>query len=107
MTTRETVWKRITTETEFRELVVGRTLCAGDMRFVISADHRIDGLVGGERLSGTWAWRDGYFCRSARADDVDLGRDCEIIEVSGELMRYRRDKGKGAAHVVRMGARQD
>ncbi|WP_157973486.1 hypothetical protein [Tropicimonas sp. IMCC34043] len=72
------------------------------MAFVLHADGRMSGRIGGGDLTGTWYWSEGFFCRTAQRDGEDLGLDCEAIEVLGDRIRYTSDKGTGDASIVRV-----
>lgn len=112
-------WTRIHTRKAFCTAFADQVLRGGGLSFVIHSDGRMTGTIEGAALRGEWVWKDGYFCRKAMlgregagetdsgtadsgtADLVeDLGWDCEVIEKSGHLMRYIRDKGRGDASVV-------
>ena len=87
----------------FRQRVSGRLLTGDGLIFVIYSDGRISGTAGGKRFSGSWVWRDGFFCRTAELEGEDIGADCEIIEVSGGLMRYTKNKGAGTSAIIKIG----
>lgn len=95
-------WKRITTKTAFVAAFGDKTFVDDGLRFTIHSDGQMTGEIDGQKLVGRWVWSGEYFCRTAMLDGVDLGQDCEIIEQCGAFMRYTRDKGRGAASVVRI-----
>ncbi len=94
------VWTRIDTEAEFLARVADRPLRAKGMAFTLQSDGRITGTIDGRRLTGTWSWSDGCFCRTASLDEEVPDTDCERIEISGDRMRYTRRRGTGQTHVV-------
>lgn len=100
MTPSETAWRRVETEEMFRQAFADKVLISEGMRFTIHSDGRISGRIGNSLLTGTWHWRDRYFCRTAELDGENLGLDCEIIEMLGNQMRYTRDEGNGDTTVV-------
>jgi len=103
MGTREegkSIWTRVVSYDEFCRLFAGRELAADDMRFTIHRDGRIEGAIGDAILIGSWTWEDGYFCRTARLDNDDLGTDCELIESDGHRMRYSSARGTGDSTIV-------
>lgn len=102
MDDRSAGWTRIDTENAFADAFAGKTFAGEGIMFTLHADGRITGSVGPARLVGRWHWQDGYFCRTATLDGEDLGLDCEVIEHRPGAMRYTRDKGHGAASVVRI-----
>ena len=102
MSSAEQIWTRINTERDFRSHVLDRLWTADGMDFTIQSDGHLTGMVDGEPLTGRWTWSDCYFCRTAELAGEDLGRDCEIIEVREDEMRYTRNMGKGEATIVRL-----
>lgn len=99
----DVVWHRVETARAFCEQCAGRHLTAAGLEFVIHPDGWISGTADSKRFSGSWSWRDGFFCRHAELKGEYLGSDCEVIEVSSGLMRYTRDKGAGRSIVVKIG----
>lgn len=86
--------KRISTEDDFRKLVVGKKIKCGDKdHYTIRRNGRLTGRFGGETLKGVWEWRDGYFCRTLTT--VRPGTDCQKFEVSAKELRGTRNRGKG------------
>jgi hypothetical protein len=73
-------WERVLTRDAFVGAFADRPLRAEGAVFVIHANGAISGVIGGRALSGSWFWRDGFFCRRAFLDGADLGLDCELIE---------------------------
>ena len=96
----DTGWQRIETNELFVVAIADKTLLGDGMEFTIHSDGRITGTVDGLQLSGSWYWSEGYFCRFAELDGEDLGLDCEVIEQSGNQMRYTRQKGEGTSSIV-------
>ncbi|MCK0097739.1 dihydrodipicolinate reductase [Yoonia sp. F2084L] len=97
------IWQRINNVGMFCEQITGKHLTSGGLEFVIYPDGRISGTADGQKFSGSWVWRDGFFCRKAELEGKDLGVDCEVIEISNDQMRYTRDKGMGDSAVVEIG----
>ena len=93
--------KRITTEQEFRELVVDREL-AGDQTFLwhISDGDMVSESLG-KRAEGTWSWVGTDLCRTATLGSRNLGHDCLAIFVIGDLVIVVRDAGYGRAFALR------
>ena len=94
--------KRLTTETEFRELVVDRQLTRDRTVFSYTGDGRISGVVRGERFEGTWNWAGATVCRTATLGSRDLGNDCLAVFVIGDLVIVVRDEGRGHAFALRV-----
>ena len=99
--------KRLTTEKEFRELVVDRQL-TGDQQLkgnrtnlVYTGDGRMTGASRGKRIEGTWRWVGTDLCRTATWGSRDLGYECQAIFVIGDLVILVRDQGRGSAFALR------
>ena len=87
-------------ETEFRSVVGGRELRLGmfGVALVIGEDGTISGGAMGSPVTGTWVWRDGYFCRDMHWSGTDLAYNCQLVEViDGPSLRFTADKGAGRA----------
>ena len=93
--------KRLTTEKEFRELVVDRPLARDRTVFSYTGDGRISGIVRGERFKGTWNWVGTALCRTATLGSRNLGQDCLAVFVVGDLVIVVRDEGRGPAFALR------
>ena len=93
---------RITTEQEFREKVVGKRLTNKDGHVFVREDGTVTGAFGegGEHvLTGRWTWEGRYYCRTVRVGSKDYGRDCQVIEVSGDTFASTTKKGNGKRSV--------
>ena len=93
---------RITTEQEYRDLVVGKKLGFSHGYFVSHEDGVLTGEVAEKQFSGTWTWNDQYLCRTGTLGEKKLRRRCYVIVVSGDEVTYIRDKGKGKEITYRM-----
>ena len=86
---------RVTTEQEFRELVVGREF-RNDQGFgMCHADETITGEIGGKKLTGYWFWEGEHLCRTDRLGDEFLGSDCQVVFVSADKLTVVRNEGTG------------
>lgn len=90
-------FKRITTEAEYVQAFVGKTLIdENGHRYTISADGKFsDKLKDGTKVRGAWQWSRKFWCRNAVVGDREIGTDCQTIEVDGNKYRFTRKKGKG------------
>ena len=96
-------WERITTEQQFVEEVVGRTLVNPEgYAWVYQPDGRITGTWDGQPVTGRWEWHQTLFCRNVRIGATETGTDCQVKEVRGQQMRYTRDQGRGDTIVMSM-----
>ena len=85
----------VTSRDAFLSLVEGRTLGRTGIRLDVTPAGAIAGRAFGTRVSGAWAWRDGYFCRSLYFGSRDLGDNCQLVERSGDVLRFTLDRGAG------------
>ena len=93
--------KRITTEKEFRELVVDRELAGEQTLLWYTGDGKMVGESRGKRIEGTWSWVGTDLCRTATLASRNLGYDCLAIFVIGDLVIVVRDEGHGRAFALR------
>ena len=86
---------RITTEQEFREVLVGKKTSNKSGYSVLHEDGSMSGEFGGKELTGTWTWEGEYLCRGGKLGKKKLPRDCLAVIVSGDRMTVKAKKGKG------------
>ncbi len=85
----------ITEKSEFLEIVQGRDLTRLGISLSVTGDGRITGRAMGRAVTGTWDWRDGYFCRDMAWGSTALGPNCQEVAVSGSVVRFTSDMGRG------------
>ena len=93
---------RITTEAQYRELVVDRKLGSDYGWAIIHADGTISGVLAKKELIGVWTWEGEYLCRSGLYGGKELPRDCQVIVVKGETVTFIRDEGKGRKNTYKL-----
>lgn len=86
---------RVTSRAEFVALVQDRALRTGGIRLTVAPGGTIDGRAYGFRVTGTWTWNDGYFCREMKAGPQSLPLDCQVVQRRGDTLRFTAQKGKG------------
>ena len=86
---------RITTEQEYREVVVGKKTSNKHGWAVAHEDGSMSGDFGGRKLTGPWTWEGEYLCRSGKLGKKELPRDCLVVIVSGDKLTVIGKKGKG------------
>lgn len=89
----------------FLDLVEGRNLRLG--LFGVQLSVTDDGNIRGEALSapvtGTWAWRDGYFCRDLDWSGYDIPFNCQLVETRNRRqIRFTVDRGAGRSATFAM-----
>lgn len=83
----------------FLQLVEGRELRLGrfGVGLQVLADGRITGTALGWQISGSWAWREGYFCREMAWSGKEIPYNCQLVERRGDELRFTVDRGAGEA----------
>ena len=94
--------RRITTEQEYRDAIVGKKFGDKNGYFVAREDGTITGKFGGKKLTGEWTWEDEFFCRSAKLGSRKLKRDCQVVFLEGNTVTIHRKKGKGKKVTYRL-----
>ncbi len=82
-------------EADFRALVEGRDLIRFGIRLQVLPDGRITGRGFGTRVSGTWEWRNGYFCRTLEFGESGEPLNCQLVLQQGDRLRFIADAGEG------------
>lgn len=82
----------------FVSLISGRDLSLPlfRVRLEVRPDGRIEGSALGWGVTGTWDWRDGYFCRQMDWSGKAIPYNCQLVEVrDGRELRFTVDRGRG------------
>ncbi len=89
---------RLSTADDFAP-ILGKKLMFGDADFVmINADGTLSGDFGGVDTRGTWALKDGYFCRVLTAGPRGASpEDCQLVVRKGDVLSITRERGTGAS----------
>ena len=89
-------FKRIKSEDDFRAMVVGRTITFDGGSSIINADGSTTGKLNDRGdYYGAWQWSGGYYCRNLVIEGSETGTNCLKMEISGDTLRFTRDRGKG------------
>lgn len=89
----------------FVELVEGRDLILGlfGIRLNVTPDGRIDGRAVSAPVTGTWYWRDGFFCREMDWSGREISYDCQLVEErAGRELRFTVARGAGDSATFRL-----
>ena len=88
-------FRRIDDRESFVRIVEQGTLSRFGITLRVVPDGRIEGRAFGRDVTGQWDWRQGYFCRDLDWGSTELGQNCQEVRVSGRLVRFTSDQGKG------------
>jgi hypothetical protein len=90
---------------DFLALVKDRVLRIGlyDLSLNVLPDGRIEGSALGWGITGTWSWKDGYFCREMDWSGMEIAYNCQLVEANGaERLRFTVDRGAGDSATFRL-----
>ncbi len=87
--------QKVTSRDAFVALVDGKTLTRPLVRLQVLSNGQITGKGATWEISGEWAWKGGYLCRSLIWGGDDLGYNCQEIKSDGSRMRFTSDRGSG------------
>lgn len=94
--------KRIEDKSEFVQLVQGKTLSRPLVRLSVTADGKITGRGATWDVTGSWDWKNGFFCRDLNWGGDDLGYNCQAVLANGSEMRFIADQGAGQSADFRL-----
>lgn len=94
----------ITKESEFLAALDGKTLSIPiyTLRLNVLPDGQIVGRALGIKVTGDWAWQDGYFCRTMTWGSRDIPYNCQLVERTDRGLRFTTDKGAGNSAEFRL-----
>ena len=89
-------FQRIEDEVKFLNAIEDRQLKRFGIRLQVSGDGQILGRAFGQKVSGDWDWKDGFFCRDLYLGGRELDPDnCQLVEIKGNTVRITSDMGQG------------
>ena len=94
--------KRIEDKSEFIRLVQGKTLSRPLVRLTVTPDGKIAGRGATWDVTGSWDWKNGFFCRDLNWGGDDLGYNCQAVLANGSEMRFIADQGAGQSADFRL-----
>jgi hypothetical protein len=89
----------------FLDLIKDRALKIGiyNLSLNVMPDGRIDGSAMGWKITGSWDWKDGYFCREMDWSGTLINYNCQLVEAhGGDKVRFTVDQGQGDSAVFRL-----
>lgn len=82
--------------------LAGKTLAAAGGSFEIGTDGSLSGKTAkGETVKGTWAVRDGKWCRKITAPKRLAGEECQSAVVKGKVLTLTRKDGSTVKFDIR------
>jgi hypothetical protein len=94
--------KQIKDKFEFIQLVQDKTLSRPLVSLTVTADGKIAGRGATWDISGSWNWKNGYFCRDLNWGGDDLGYNCQAVLANKSKIRFISDQGTGQAADFRL-----
>lgn len=90
-------YSRISDRDQFLGTVVGKELRMWPLGISlrVEPDGEIKGNALGWDVTGTWEWRDGYFCREMDWSGYPIPMNCQLVEAEGAKVRFTVDQGRG------------
>lgn len=95
-------FNRIATQAEFLSLVGKADLRNLGVTLQVRANGSIRGSAFGRRVTGTWTWKDGYFCRAMSWGTTDFPMNCQTVAMMANTLRFTADQGKGETADLRL-----
>lgn len=86
---------RVTDRAVFLDRVEGRTLSRLGIGVEVTREGSISGRAFGGRVTGSWEWQDGYFCREMSWGNSSWDWNCQAVYIGGDTVRFVADRGQG------------
>lgn len=87
--------ERITSREGFVDAVEGRQLSRLGITLVVSPTGQIGGRAFGRKVSGSWEWQAGWFCRTLAWGNQSWPYNCQLVQIDGNRITFTADKGRG------------
>ena len=95
-------FERVTDRDAFIDLVKGHDLTRFGIRLTVTVPGGIDGRAFGRRVTGSWQWQDGYFCREMAYGSTAIPANCQLVQTDGQTVRFTADRGAGDTADLRL-----
>ncbi len=92
----------VTSQTDFINLVNGKTLTRPLVRIEVRPDGSITGRGAAWDVTGTWNWQGSYFCRDLYWGGDPLGYNCQQVSIDGGSIQFTSDEGRGDSAAFRL-----
>jgi hypothetical protein len=88
-------FQKVESQAAFVSAIEGKKLKRPLVELSVTPAGGISGTGAVWEISGSWSWKDGYFCRSLEWGGDDLGYNCQEVTLNGGKIRFTSDKGAG------------
>ena len=95
-------FEAVTTRDAFVALVNGKRLTGDGVGLRVTPDGAISGRGFGFKVTGTWEWENGLFCRTLDSAIRSFPRNCQTVAVQGDVVRFQADRGSGDVADLRL-----
>lgn len=90
--------EEIQNKEKFMNLIVGKKLVQGDTWVTIHKDGTVEGKgPKGGSISGSWEWKDRYYCRDIVIVGEVMPHDCQVVSVEGNSVTFTHKDGAGVS----------
>lgn len=93
---------KVQSQQDFVQLIKNKTLSRPLIKLNVSPDGQISGKGARWDVTGSWTWRDGYFCRDLYWGGDALGYNCQEVRATNKRIRFTSDKGQGDSAEFRL-----
>ncbi len=92
-------WSQVADKAQFVALVQDRDLRMPlfGITLQVRPDGGITGRASGREVTGSWSWEDGFFCREMAWGGREFAANCQVVETTGDRIRFVADRGAGSA----------
>jgi hypothetical protein len=88
-------FSKISDRNTFVNIMQSGQLTRVGIKLKVTPDGKIKGRAMGWDVTGSWEWKDGYFCRDLYWGGDELGANCQEVRVQGDTVRFTSDRGTG------------
>ncbi len=90
--------EEIESKTKFTDLIVGKKLVQGETWVIIHKDGTVEGKgPNGGSISGTWEWKNRYYCREIVIVGEVTPHDCQVVSIEDNTVTFTHKDGAGAS----------
>ncbi len=88
----------IENKAKFMNLIVDKKLVQGETWVTIHKDGTVEGKgPKGGSISGTWEWKDRYYCRRIVIVGEVMPHDCQLVSIADDTVTFTHKDGAGVS----------